>query len=75
MIGRRALLAAYGADLRENFRQGAIYTDQILRGARPAELPVIQPTRVGLVVNLGAAVELGLAIPPSLLARADEVIE
>jgi putative ABC transport system substrate-binding protein len=68
-------LASYGVDLRENFRQGAIYADQVLRGARPTDLPVLQSSRVELVVNIAAAVGLGLAIPSSLLARADEIVE
>ena len=68
-------LASYGADLRDNFRQGALYADRILRGAQPADLPVVLPNRVELVVNLTTVGELGLTVPPSLLARADEVIE
>lgn len=68
-------LCSYGADLRENFRQGALYVDRILRGARPADLPVVLPSRVEFVVNAAAAVALGLAVPPGLLARADEVID
>ena len=68
-------LMSYGADLRENYRQGATYIDRILRGARPADLPVIQASRFELVLNKGAAKTLGLTIPNSLLARADELIE
>jgi putative ABC transport system substrate-binding protein len=68
-------LMSYGGDLRENFRQGAVYVDRILKGARPVDLPVIQASRFELVLNKGAAKALGLTIPDSLIARADEVIE
>jgi putative ABC transport system substrate-binding protein len=68
-------MASYGADLRENYRVGASYVDRILRGARPAELPVVLPTRMELVLNLAALADLGLNVPPTLLARADEVLE
>ena len=68
-------LMSYGADLRENFRQGATYIDRILKGARPGDLPVVQASRFELVLNKGTAKALGLTIPDSLIARADELIE
>jgi putative tryptophan/tyrosine transport system substrate-binding protein len=67
-------LLAYGADYADLFRRAADYVDRILRGAHPADLPVAQPTKFELVVNLRTAKKLGLTIPPSLLARADELI-
>jgi putative tryptophan/tyrosine transport system substrate-binding protein len=68
-------LASYSADRREMFRQGAAYVDRILRGEKPGDLPVQQPTRYELVINTQAARALGIALPDLLLARADEVIE
>jgi putative ABC transport system substrate-binding protein len=66
---------SYGPNLPTMFRRAADFVDKILRGAKPGEIPVEQPTKFDLIVNLTTAKVLGLEIPPILLARADEVIE
>jgi putative ABC transport system substrate-binding protein len=75
VIVREGGLMSYGSNLEEEFREAARYIDRIFKGAKPADLPAVQPTRFYLAINRKTANALGLTIPPALLLRADQLVE
>jgi len=74
-MAKQGILLAYGPDSLAIFRRSATYVDKILKGARPAELPVEQPTTYQLFINMKTAKSIGIAVPATLLSRADDVID